>query len=82
MEENDGWRDIESAPKDGEAVLLYKPDERMVGEYILAGYWGEWPEREESWIACGGKPLGYHSSVTGTPQDYPTHWMPLPAAPR
>ena len=77
------WKPIETAPKDGEAVLLYKPNERMVGEYILTGYWGEWPEEEECWLPSGGGgPLGYHSKVTGTPQGYPTHWMPLPTPPQ
>lgn len=76
-----GWQPIESAPKDGEAVLLYKPDERRVGEYIIAGYFGEWPGDGECWIACAGKPLGYFSEWQQAPQGYPTHWQPLPAPP-
>lgn len=76
-----GWQPIETAPKDGEAVLLYKPDERRVGEYIIAGYFGEWPGDGECWIACAGKPLGYFSEWQQAPQGYPTHWQPLPAPP-
>jgi len=76
-----GWQDIATAPRDGEPVLLYKPDERMVGPYMLAGYWGEWPGQVDTWIACNGTPMGYWSSVTESGQGYPTHWMPLPAAP-
>lgn len=78
---SDKWMTIDSAPKDGEAVLLYKPDEPRVGEYTLAGYWGEYPGNGECWIACGGKPLGYFSKWAGKPQGYPTHWKPLPPAP-
>lgn len=75
------WRGIESAPRDGEPVLLYKPDERMVGPYMLVGYWGEWPGQSDGWIAVDGKPQGYFSQVTQSRQGYPTHWMPLPADP-
>ena len=77
----DSWKPINTAPKDGAPVLLYKPDERMVGEYMLAGYWGEWPGQGESWIACDGKPQGYFSSVLQAEQGYPTHWLPLPPPP-
>ena len=76
-----GWQPIETAPKDGDPVLLYKPDERRSGEYVLAGYWGEWPGKADGWIAVGGQPLGWHSSVVDAPQGYPTHWMPLPQPP-
>lgn len=75
------WQPIENAPRDGTPVLLYKPDERMVGDYTLVGYWGEWPDQGWCWIACDGKPLGYFSQVIEKPQGYPTHWMPLPAPP-
>ena len=75
------WQPIETAPKDGDVVLLYKPDERMVGEYIIVGYWGEWPGVGECWIAVDGKQLGYRSQITGTDQGYPTHWQPLPEPP-
>lgn len=76
------WQDIATAPKDGTCVLLYKPDERMVGEYTLAGYWGEWPGYPEGWIAADGKPQGYFSEAANAPQGYPTHWLPLPAPPK
>lgn len=75
------WQPIETAEKDGEPVLLYKPDERMSGEYILAGYWGEWPGNGECWIAVGGGPLGWYSKVVEGLQGCPTHWKPLPEAP-
>jgi len=76
------WKPIETAPKSGDPILLYKPDERMVGEYIIVGYWGEWPGKGECWIACDGKPQGYFSEVSQSRQGYPTHWMPLPSPPQ
>ena len=80
-EPQEGWRGIGSAPKDGTVVLLYKQNERMVGEYTLAGYWGEWAGLCDGWIACAGKPLGYYSNCAESSQGYPTHWQPLPAPP-
>lgn len=74
-----GWQDIASAPRDGESVLIWKPDERMVGEYMMAAYWDD---REGGFIPVGGSnKQGYLSKVTGTPQGYPTHWQPLPSPP-
>ena len=42
--------------------------ERMIGEYTLAGYWGEWPGNGESWIALRGGSLGYYSEVANARQ--------------
>jgi hypothetical protein len=64
------WRPIKTAPKDGEPVLLYKPDEGHSGEYLLVGYWGEWAGEGECWIACAGHNLRP-----------PIHWMSLPVPP-
>ena len=78
-----GWLPIETAPKTGEPVLIWKPDERMVGEYMMVAYWDDdYPAGEPGWVPVGGAhKQGYASSVTGTDQGYPTHWMPLPATP-
>ena len=78
-----GWLPIETAPKTGEPVLIWKPDERMVGEYMMVAYWDDdYSAGEPGWVPVGGvHKQGYASSVTGTPQGYPTHWMPLPATP-
>ena len=78
-----GWLPIETAPKTGEPVLIWKPDERMVGEYMMVAYWDDdYPAGEPGWVPVGGvHKQGYASSVTGTDQGYPTHWMPLPATP-
>ena len=78
-----GWLPIESAPKDGEPVLIWKPDERMVGEYMMMAYWSEYNMQDDAgWVPVGGvNKQGYRSSVTHTDQGYPTHWMPRPAPP-
>ena len=73
------WQSIETAPKDGEPVLIWKPDERMVGEYMMAAYWCD---VQDGFVPVGGyHKQGYRSTVTETDQGYPTHWMPLPAPP-
>jgi hypothetical protein len=63
------WRPIETAPKDGPAVLL--------GWFELPGMSGRevgfWHTRESAWC-------NYHRVLHN--KDYPpTHWMPLPAPP-
>lgn len=76
------WQTIDSAPRDGEPVLIWKPDERMVGEYMMAAYWDDDHYLEPGWVPVGGvNKQGYLSDVTGTPQGYSTHWMPLPLPP-
>ena len=66
------WRTIDSAPKDGTAVLLYGQREGetpFVGVFAYAG-WGEkeWVENTTGLEACRA------------PHE-PTHWMPLPDPP-
>lgn len=67
----EGWKPIESAPKDGSWILL---------GYFLEGGGGGSPEvahwHDQRLMWCSSSKLlnsaGYYS---------PTHWMPLPAAP-
>ena len=59
------WQPIETAPKDGERVLLHSPTTHTYSGIVgiwdtLDERWAEW----DSWHPC-----------------YPTHWMPLPAPP-
>jgi len=69
------WQPIETAPKDGTEILVYG---------IATGEFGGVHEEPETWKVswlftnwslCGGE--GYAVWV-----DSPTHWMPLPEAPR
>lgn len=74
LEERAQWQPIETAPKDGTAVLLWAKDLRFPGRMCVAQYANydiEW------WYVTDGKfgpwPLRGPS---------PTHWMPLPEIPR
>ena len=80
--ERAGWQPMETAPRDGTPVLIWKPDERMVGEYTMAAYWSDNHLGKSGWVPVAGLHVqGYHSSVTDTPQGYPTRWQPLPTPP-
>jgi hypothetical protein len=72
-----------SAPFDGEPYLIWKPDERMVGEYMMLAYWDhDHFSGEPGWVPVGGhNRQGYVSEVTGTRQGYPTHWAEQPERP-
>ena len=68
-----GWRDIESAPKDGTAVLVWSSEDTSVASHDGGGWLalvdGEWvvenvPNTGNQWIEV-----------------YPTHWQPLPSPP-
>jgi hypothetical protein len=65
------WHPIETAPRDGRAVLVYIPDadpgERLTTVYWLGDYWE---------LCQIGDP-----SDASHPQSEPTHWMELPDAP-
>jgi hypothetical protein len=65
--QQDGWRDIESAPKDGTWVLLWC-GWQIVGRFVVKGR-----RVKKGWTddMVGLNPI-YHV----------THWMPLPAAPK
>lgn len=73
------WQPIETAPKDGEVILIWKPNERRVGEYMMAAYWDD---DRGGFIPVGGiHPRGYYSEIAKCDQGYPTHWTPLPSPP-
>jgi hypothetical protein len=70
------WRDIETAPKDGAAVLLFgKPEENggvtWSARVVLSGYWDR---MDEAWCSTT-------ADWTGPFVDLVTHWMPLPEPP-
>lgn len=75
------WRDIETAPKDGTAILLHDNDapglpsghaDRCDGTntYVAA-----WWEGAEAWICYMDAVLDPRCPIE------PTHWMPLPPSP-
>jgi hypothetical protein len=62
------WQPIETAPKDGTAIL---------------GYWGHNPTNDPSAYAVTKWYGGFWVSVDDDDDEYaaPTHWMPLPPRP-
>lgn len=72
------WRSIETAPRDGTKILVYRPlaaktqDEPICVKRSTPGDRGCWPATIPE--GCDGKNFtdGYC---------YATHWMPLPSPP-
>jgi hypothetical protein len=70
----DGWMPIESAPKDGSAILIWQPREArrffegFDDQRYAIGYWRT--DGRESW--------GNRNCV----EVNPSHWIPLPAPPK
>ncbi len=70
MSDNNGWRPIETAPKDGTRILAtwdetWRNDRPHI-EVCEAGEEGGWF-------------YGYYGDAPAIP---PTHWMPLPEPPK
>jgi hypothetical protein len=76
----EGWRPIESAPKDGTRVLVYGP------RGVLIAWWNTEPTVwERSPRACWSvfTPDDFFYSVhLVEDREKPTHWMPLPEGPK
>lgn len=73
---SDGWRPIDTAPKDGTKILLgYFPKPTYDGSSVMKSCEvAFWHSGHQKW--CGRALLnaeGYFS---------PTHWMPLPEPPK
>jgi hypothetical protein len=64
------WKSIETAPKDGTRVLIWRKsywrDHTFAAEFL---------QDDNRWTVFDGKE--WH----GLRGEYPTHWMPLPPAP-
>ncbi len=65
------WQPIESAPKDGRQMLLFVPWKLNLPDIEV----GAWSMYAHSWLIpdrqCGGDV-----------ECEPTHWMPIPDAPK
>jgi hypothetical protein len=79
------WQPIESAPRDGTAILGFGPGRRPPVPAITVVAWDM-----DRAIETFGRP-GFVALVGAWPayadsqldlQSQPTHWMPLPAAPQ
>lgn len=74
------WRPIETAPRDGTRILLYRPTAGEWGQFVFGKY-----ENDE--YAKKPKPhfrtdLERLWGVRSDRESQPTHWMPLPEPPK
>lgn len=89
------WQPIETAPKDGTEILLFRGADTHEGEpapaRITFGAWIEWEETASEYHSTTGEYLGQSVQDCGahwaswdggfSEEAPPTHWMPLPPAP-
>ena len=71
----EGWRPIETAPKDGSKVMLYLGAPWSCTD--IARWFSPW----ENWERGDELPDTKVDEYCGIGSAVPTHWMPLPAAP-
>lgn len=73
-----GWRPIETAPKDGQFVLLWCGD--SLGDIPRVG---NWVEANSVFVDEGyGPPESGWWDLEGRRELKPLHWLPLPDAPK
>jgi hypothetical protein len=68
---DDGWKGIESAPKDGTRILAWCPH----GQYVV--FWPDAHDHEVDWWHVTDNKNGPYPLRGGSP----THWRPLPPSP-
>ena len=64
----DGWLPIESAPKDGTTIIVFRPNAN--NKYILR-------VSADRWLEIDGRGVWAKSNAS----TQPTHWQPLPVSP-
>lgn len=74
-----GWQPIDTAPRDGEIILISGPGAR--GPYVEAAYWSQCPrayggDKRYPWVT-----LDETNGVNGRMECSPAHWMKLPPHP-
>lgn len=62
------WQPISTAPKDGSEILLIDPEHEIK---VVSTYWHAFANGD-----------GYWENLEGLEEYNPTHWMPLPTAPK
>lgn len=89
------WQPIETAPKDGTEILLFRAagiyEGRPADARVTSGAWVEWTETAGEYHGTTGEYLGQSIQDAGaswcswdggfTEDAPPTHWMPLPPPP-
>jgi hypothetical protein len=68
------WEVIETAPKDGTAILVYIPSVHETERYTTVS----WDTLRSRWLLCQTGWYADDYSVHGEP----SHWMPLPEPPK
>lgn len=66
------WRPIESAPKDGQRILVWSSEDQDVA---IRHWQGPEAGCPPLW------PVGWRASLFVLKPEHATHWMPLPQAP-
>lgn len=78
-QQNSGWQDIETAPKDGRPILAYEK-----GGFMGVAFWGTDTTGKERWLTGITKTAlisGLFLQSTMSVDDL-THFMPLPTPPK
>jgi hypothetical protein len=73
------WQPIETAPKDGRTVLVFKRTEPCWSIVGLAFWFGGENDTICGWMSYGIPRLDQEPNTLGLA--HPTHWMPLPEPP-
>ena len=69
------WQPIETAPRDGTAILVYRSDMGVFSaHYVSPCEFIEDGDDEPGWFSTNGHDLSGN--------DMPTHWMPIPQPPK
>ena len=81
----DGWQPMNTAPKDGTEILVWRDDSGSFIARHTDGY-GVIPEHEQDEEWCTEETLeheGWWSDAYGRQEgpETPTHWMPIPTGP-
>lgn len=84
-----GWQTIETAPKDGSEILLYREDCGVIlGRWISCSDFvsdgdpsAEFCQSDEEWEEPDWFGADFVSGFRITNDGLPTHWMPLPSPP-
>jgi hypothetical protein len=81
---DDKWQPIETVPKDGTVILICQPG--YGGPNIWAATWASEhdgragsPDKDFPWLTLDD---GSTNALMDGPEHGPTHWMPLPGAPK
>lgn len=76
------WQPIETAPKDGMAVLLFWPSRAMFGKCgVFPGAWTDDQHATKPKPGWFSHELAAFWGRRAVREGQPTHWMPLPEPP-